>query len=328
MNLIFGFENFNEGQYETIERTLMMKDSIVLLPTGAGKSVTYQLSSFLLPGISLVICPLLSLMKDQIENLKSKGIDRANFIGSTALKEDNVKIQELFTSGEYGLFYVSPERLQIEAFRESLRIIRFLYAIPLVAIDEAHCISEWGHDFRTAYLNIGNNSRKYCGTRNGKTTISALTGTASSVVIKDIKRELEINDFDAIITPNKFDRNEISFSIVSCDSQRKKDFLINILKNHLPTKFGSSYPMFFQTNDRSSSINTGILFCPHTSGDFGVYYLRNYIASSLALPVEFFSGKKPNELKNIANEEWNQMKEDNATKFKNDGISLLVATKA
>jgi len=156
LDYVFRKPVFWEGQADAITRTLEGKDSIILLPTGAGKSIAFQLASLLLPGRTVVIDPIVSLMDDQIDNLESLGIDRCIAITSQISDpEDKTRVLNLFGQGEYLFAYVAPERFQTTDFRKSLRALTVHTPIAVIAIDEAHCISEWGHDFRTAYLNIG-----------------------------------------------------------------------------------------------------------------------------------------------------------------------------
>ena len=163
LEYIFRKPSFWEGQYDGIIRILQNKDALLLLPTGAGKSLVYQLASLLLPGRTVVVDPIISLMEDQIDNLAMMGIDRCIAITSQiGNPQDRTRVLQLFGQGEYIFAFVSPERFQIDEFRESLRTLTVHTPIAMIVIDEAHCVSEWGHDFRTAYLNIGKTSREYC----------------------------------------------------------------------------------------------------------------------------------------------------------------------
>jgi ATP-dependent DNA helicase RecQ len=215
LSYIFRKEAFREGQWEAIERALQGKDSVVLLPTGAGKSIAFQLAAILLPGRCVVVDPLLALIDDQIDNLARAGINRC--VGITRQIQspaERQRVMEVFANGHYIYCYVTPERFQIDDFRRSLRTITATIPISLVAIDEAHCVSEWGHDFRTAYLNLGRIARDHCASDGLIPPIMALTGTASKIVLKDVQRELGIPEFEAVITPKTFDRPELSFTIL------------------------------------------------------------------------------------------------------------------
>lgn len=190
---LFRKESFREGQVEILSKALEKKNPIALLPTGAGKSLTYQIASLLQPGLTIVVDPIKALMKDQDENLKNASIDGTVYINSSlsaAQKKINIK---RYSEGEFLFAFVSPERFVIEDFRNSISAIQnynrnFSYCV----IDEAHCVSEWGHDFRTAYLKLGDNSRKFCFSGHEGENISTLglTGTASFDVLSDVQREV------------------------------------------------------------------------------------------------------------------------------------------
>lgn len=322
---IFRHNKFLEGQLEAITRTLIGKDTIVLLPTGAGKSVAFQLAAMLLPGVTIVIDPIIALIDDQIENLFKAGINRT--IGITSqIKNSNIrsKIINIFSQGEYLFCYVAPERFQTEEFRSALITLKQNTPISLIAIDEAHCVSEWGHDFRTSYLNIGRISREYCKSENQIPPLLALTGTASSSVLKDVQRELQIKDFDAIITPKTFDRKEIHFSVFSVSSNEKYSALKGILKRNLPNKFNISSSSFFQINGKKT--NSGLLFCPHVGGSYGVVENANKISSELGINTKYYGGKRPKNWNN--NLDWNIYKQHTAKDYKNNKFPLLVATKS
>jgi ATP-dependent DNA helicase RecQ len=324
LNLIFRKNKFNEGQFETIARALIGKDSIVLLPTGAGKSIAFQLSALLLPGVSLVIAPILALIDDQIENLLRIGIDRVVGISSQISNaEKKAQVIKTFGMGQYLLCYVSPERLQTEEFRKSITALTASTPISLVAIDEAHCVSEWGHDFRTSYLNIGRTSRAVCSFKNKPPCLVALTGTASSSVLRDVQRELQITEYDAIITPKTFDRKELHFSVYNCKSSEKSVLLESVLRKSLPEKLGYTFSSLFSSNNENTSC--GIVFCPHAKGKFGVLEVSNNIRKTLRVDTRYYSGKSP-----ISREdsEWNNIKRKTASDFKDNKFNTLVATKS
>jgi ATP-dependent DNA helicase RecQ len=215
LKYVFRKDDFWEGQWETIKRTLQGKDSVVLLPTGSGKSIAFQLAALILPGPCIAVDPIIALIDDQIDNLRSVGIDRS--IGITSQmrsSKEREQVLDAFASGNYLFCYVAPERFQSKPFRERLRALTVMSPVSLIAVDEAHCVSVWGHDFRTSYLNLGRVSREYCSFGGTAPPLVALTGTASKIVLKDVQRDLGITDIDAVITPRSFDRPELRFSIL------------------------------------------------------------------------------------------------------------------
>jgi len=327
LKYIFRKEHFWEGQYEAISRTLAGKDSVVLLPTGGGKSMAFQLTSMLLPGVALVIDPIVALIEDQIDNLQRMGIDRA--IGISAQIEDpNIKsmLIRAFGQGEYLFCYVAPERLQTGEFRGSLRSLTLSTPVSLIAIDEAHCVSEWGHDFRPSYLNIGRTTREHCASHNQIPPLLALTGTASHAVLKDVQRELQIQDFDSIITPKTFDRKELTYSVYEAPSDQKQNQLQALLLRTLPDRFGTTAVNFYR--QRGNRTFSGLVFCPFVDGDFGVVKITQELQRS-GIHAKFYSGHSPRipgPWRDTAI--WNQYKHETAKSFKNNKCPLIVATKA
>lgn len=215
---IFHKEKFRKGQLPILNRALKNETVIGLLPTGGGKSLTYQLAALLQPGITIIIDPIRSLMVDQYEGLLNIGIDKCDFINSILTREEKVFVQDkVLPLGKTQFLFCSPERLVIQEFRDALAKTKekgffFSYCV----IDEAHCVSEWGHDFRTPYLNLGENAIAYCKTfDNADIPIFGLTATASFDVLADIERELKIirNDGRAIIRYENTVRDEINYQI-------------------------------------------------------------------------------------------------------------------
>jgi ATP-dependent DNA helicase RecQ len=324
LRYIFRKPNFWEGQYEGITRALQGKDALLLLPTGAGKSLVFQLASLLLPGSTVVIDPIISLMEDQIDNLARIGIDRCIAITSQIENtQDRIRAIQLFGQGEYLFAYVAPERFQTVEFRESLRTLTTHTPIALIVVDEAHCVSEWGHDFRTAYLNIGRTSREYCKSNNYIPPLIALTGTASRAVLKDVQRELQIEDFDAIITPKTFDRKELKFEIIFSNSREKLARLKGYLAQKLPNLFKMSSTTFYQPQGKNTY--SGLIFCPHVNGEFGVENVAGEIKKSLGISVSVYSGKEP---KKWESRDYLMHKKSVMRKYKWNKIPLLVCTKA
>jgi len=218
---VFRKQKFREGQLPILHNALQLKSVIGLLPTGGGKSLTYQLSALLQPGICLVIDPIRSLMKDQVDGLIRNGIDSCLFINSMLQGEEKRNAIQRMEKGEVQFVFISPERLQMQEFRDSLNAMftnktYFSYCV----IDEAHCVSEWGHDFRTAYLQLGENAVKYCKTKNlNYLPLFGLTATASYDVLADVQRELSGNfeerrlKEDAIVRSEYSKRHELQYII-------------------------------------------------------------------------------------------------------------------
>lgn len=324
LKYIFRKENFWEGQIEGISRILSIKDTLLLLPTGAGKSLIYQLSSFLLPGRTIIIDPIIALMEDQIDNLSRIGIGRCVAISSQIeTPQDRSTILNLLAQGEYLFAFVAPERFQTKEFRESLRSLTVNTPISLIVIDEAHCVSEWGHDFRTAYLNIGRTTRSYCRSNNLVPPLVALTGTASRSVLKDIQRELQIDDFEAIITPKTFERKELKFHVIKASTKEKESVLRAFLSQKLPNLLGTSISTLFEC--RGENTKSGLIFCPHVSGDLGVKNVSDLINKELGISTSFYSGKEPYFWNR---DDYQKHKKIVTRSFKRNKIPLLVCTKA
>lgn len=322
LKYIFGFDGFRNNQLEGIVRTINRKDSIILLPTSSGKSLIYQLSAFLIPGTSIIIEPIISLINDQIDGLTRHGIDRA--VGVSSSTKNKEEIQTAISRGAYNIIYISPERLQVESFRIAIEGYSRENQIALCAIDEAHCVSEWGHDFRTSYLNLASTCRNLLKTDEKVPPIIALTGTASPSVLKDMQRDLHMND-GCLIRPESFDRKEIIFDVISTNSSEKSKVLDELLLDKIPLKFDQkSYLEFFLPNNEKT--NSGIVFCPHRDGKFGVETIMRHIRN-LKISTTKYYGEKSEHTK-LSKEEWDLEKTKNANNFKNNKIPLLVATKS
>lgn len=207
----FGLEQFRPGQREVIEQVLQKRDVLCVMPTGGGKSLCYQLPALLLPGLTLVVSPLIALMKDQVDALQERGV-RATLINSTLdPAEQRARLLEI-EAGRYELVYVAPERFRSPRFVEMMAKVR----PALLAVDEAHCISEWGHDFRPDYARIGQARRKL-----GFPPCIALTATATDVVRRDIADQLDLQDPAQFVTG--FDRPNLGYAVV--EARRETDKL-------------------------------------------------------------------------------------------------------
>jgi ATP-dependent DNA helicase RecQ len=184
----FGLSEFRPGQQEVIDSIVSGRDTIAVMPTGAGKSLCYQLPALHLPGTTIVVSPLIALMKDQADKLTELGV-RARAINSTVSAADLQSALEEIAAEQIDFVFVTPERLEDVSFRETLQAI----PIDLFVVDEAHCISEWGHDFRPAFLSLGEALVAV-----GKPPVLALTATASESVITDIIRQLGLRDPEVV----------------------------------------------------------------------------------------------------------------------------------
>lgn len=321
LNHIYRFDNFRPNQIDGIRQTIEGNDSIVLLPTGSGKSVVYQLLSYIMPGTVIVVDPITSLIEDQVDNLIRMGADRV--LGITASTQNKGFLQRAMESGHFNLVFMSPERLQIDEFREALRNLCSWSVIPVCAIDEAHCVSEWGHDFRTSYLNLANTCRNLLKTRHGSPCILALTGTASEAVLRDMERDLGISD-SYVIRPDSFDRKEIEFIVVSAQSNMKNAALERIIEHDLPAKFGMDFDEFYEPNgDKTMS---GIIFCPHVGGKYGIMQILSDM-DSLGIDTKEYSGSRPKNSP-MSDSEWANHKTTVAKQYKDNSFPLLAATKS
>lgn len=327
---IFRKEIFWEGQTQILKRSLSLKPVIGLLPTGAGKSLTYQLSALLQPGITFIVDPLRSLMFDQADNLRDYCIENIQFINSeqSALQRANV-INEM-SNGKYQMVFIAPERFQDNNFRNSLTQLTVSFSVPYLVIDEAHCVSEWGHDFRTSYLNVAKTSKKYCTFQNYSPTVLALTGTASYSVLTDVQREIGIDEEEAKIYPQSFEREELLFDIYNTPSANKIQVLNGLIRNHLPDLFNTGFNYFFEPHDGNTF--SGLIFVPWTNHNFGSR-VRDQLQNNLGIPVGFYSGSipkyfLPNSNTMERNIQWNKEKRRIQNDFKNNIFPVLVSTKA
>lgn len=207
----FGFSRFREGQSEVIESVLEGRDVIVVMPTGGGKSLCYQLPALLFEGVTLVISPLIALMKDQVDALNAREIP-ATFINSSISPDDQMGRLRAAARGEYRMVYVAPERFRNARFIEMLKAEA---TISLFAVDEAHCISQWGHDFRPDYLRLREAVEQL-----GRPQVIALTATATPAVRADIAGQLALREPASFVAG--FDRHNLILRVEACKSERDR----------------------------------------------------------------------------------------------------------
>ena len=223
----FGYDTFREGQEKIVEAILTNRDVLAIMPTGAGKSICYQIPALILPGITLVISPLISLMQDQVKALNDAGIHAA-FINSSLTENQISKALYLAASGRYKIIYVAPERLENYEFLEFARNVE----ISMVTVDESHCISQWGQDFRPSYLKIV----EFIKNLPKRPIVSAFTATATEEVKNDILCTLSLADPEVVITG--FDRKNLYYSVENI--RRKDEFIMEYIEKH-PTESGIIY---------------------------------------------------------------------------------------
>lgn len=215
----FGYDEFRVGQKELISNILAGNDVLGIMPTGAGKSICYQIPSMIFTGVTIVVSPLISLMKDQVDSLNQVGIP-ATYVNSTLSQSEYVQTIENISNNVYKIIYVAPERLNSDVFLNLLQNID----ISMFAIDEAHCVSRWGHDFRPSYTEIANVILNL----KNRPVVCAFTATATEIVKEDIINLLHLNNPYVLTTG--FDRKNLFFGVDSTSD--KKDYIKNYILNH------------------------------------------------------------------------------------------------
>lgn len=284
---VFRKHSFRAGQLKIINRAIQGLDVVGLLPTGGGKSLTYQFTSLLQPTVTIVIDPINSLMRDQYEKLVENGIDTCLCINSDTTKTKEAQAQNLdrLAQGYIKFVFISPERLQIAKFRDGLSSCSSNGVhIGLAVVDEAHCVSEWGHDFRHTYLRLADNLKAHCKPAKGdRLTIMALTATASFDVLTDIRRELQMErEAEQTLPVDQIDRSELTYHvekivpIVSrnwkhmADWERQKELartkypvLKNILQQQLPEmlRLQSHHELYSPLEQSDIYPRAGLIFC-------------------------------------------------------------------
>jgi len=306
---LWNFSGLREGQYEIILRLLQRQNTLGILPTGAGKSLCFQLPAMLLPGITLVVSPLKSLMRDQFTNLSKAGVSGVEFIDSSKTAAEKEEVMFKLRSGQLKLLYLSPERLQIENFQQELAETLRAFPVSLFAIDEAHCISEWGHDFRPSYLRL-----RHFVSHLQQPPICALTATASHNVRQDILTLLGLNTID-LVTPKTLDRKEISLqvNILRGDDDYHQE-IANIISNEIPRILGRRLESIHQKG-------AGVVFAPYaapkgrTTKPMGTEEISQNLQTQ-GLDCQFYHSQMSDNRRISIQDQ-----------FKDNAFSLLVATK-
>ncbi len=229
LNRYFGYDSFRPGQSGIVSAILAGHDVLGVMPTGAGKSICYQIPAAILPGVAIVISPLISLMRDQVDALNDVGLPAA-FINTTQTPDEQDLVFAQALSGQIKLLYVAPERLETERFRNfAVRV-----PISLVAVDEAHCVSQWGQDFRSSYLGIG----EFIAGLPTRPTVAAFTATATERVRRDIVSILGL--YTPSITVTGFDRPNLYFDVISMPRKDKASWVASYIASH-PDESGIVY---------------------------------------------------------------------------------------
>jgi len=365
LQLIFRKHKFKPGQIEILNRSLQCKNVVGLLPTGGGKSLAYQISALLQPGVCLIVDPIKSLMKDQYEGLRRSGIDGAVFINSSIKTAwEREKAADKMCNAEVLFTFISPERMQIRNFRDKLLKMTedFKNYFSYCVVDEAHCVSEWGHDFRTSYLKLGENAMTFCKVNSNEINsvpLIGLTATASFDVLSDVQRELQISE-ESIITSHSLERPELIYKIKTIGNyqfddklsekkikqeigETKQEVLVqlledipfeladinknNIIKGKIKKSILSDFDPYLFYSNKGKVPHSGLVFCPHKTWIFGVESVAEKIRNfNDQIKVGTFVGSHGEFEKDLEKDE--SLSEYYQEEFLKDNINLLVATKA
>ena len=286
----YGYDNFREGQEKIIDAILEKRNVLGIMTTGAGKSVCYQIPALIFEGLTIVISPLISLMKDQVDSLRLIGIE-ASYLNSTLTSDEYNKILFRIKRGKIKLLYISPERLENKFFLNFIKTVK----ISMVVVDEAHCVSQWGENFRRSYLRIAD-FVKYLGGENQIQTL-AFTATATPKIKVDIIEKLNI--VNPFVYVDYFNRDNIYFKVVDNSGLDKdldidsKHFIIDYLRKHK----GKS----------------GIIYCSTRKNVDDIY---NYLVGFNRSVTKYHGGMTKEE------------RDKNQKLFLDDDVEIMVATNA
>jgi ATP-dependent DNA helicase RecQ len=283
---LFGFEYFYPGQEEVVSRVMSGHDTLAILATGAGKSLTYQLPALLLEGTTVVVSPLIALMKDQLDMLRERGITNVVALNSTLSEDQEIRARERIAGGGVRIAYTTPEKLEDRSFLELLQSIK----VPLFVVDEAHCISQWGHDFRPAYLALGGVIKRL-----NRPTVLALTATATPAVRDDILHQLGIEHVKPIV--KGFDRPNLQYEARKADKEADKLKILASLFTGPKTLDG-----------------TGIIY---TATIKNALEVQKFLTDTLNIPAAVYHSKLHKEDRTLVHE-----------CFMNETIRAVVATNA
>lgn len=331
---LFGHDQFREGQREAVSRLLSGGDSLVLLPTGAGKTLIYQMAGLLRPGVTVVVSPLKALIDDQERRLIEQGSDRVvGFHSGRKLeREERRVIQESIGGGEALFVLVAPERFQISEFRNQIANAASHYMVNLAVVDEAHCVSEWGHQFRTSYLRLGRNLRRICASSDDvPPPILALTATASPRVLADVRLELDFdeNDGGLMFRPASFRRPNLHYMVFRATPDQRIN-TVRVVVDRIAEHFGVESSELGLA--QGSGTKSGIVFVPHGSSGLGlgIATFVQEMVEALSLrdstSVAVYSGTQPKEIKAVKNWEFDKVRY--ADEFRRNVRPVMVSTNA
>ncbi|MBM6692344.1 DNA helicase RecQ [Bifidobacterium pullorum subsp. saeculare] len=252
----FGYDSFRPGQEGLVGTIMSGRDVLGVMPTGAGKSVCYQIPAALLPGVTIVVSPLISLMRDQVDGLNDAGLNAA-YINTTQDPDEQGMVLAQAAAGQVKLLYVAPERLETERFRQFAAHV----PIALIAVDEAHCVSQWGQDFRSAYLGIG----EFIASLPQRPTVAAFTATATERVRRDIVTLLGLRD--PVVTVTGFDRPNLYFDVIRMENKHKAAWVAQYIAVH-PQDSGIVYcSTRKETEALAESLNSTVLQLRAAAGE-------------------------------------------------------------
>ncbi len=269
----YGYGSFRSGQGEIVQSIIDHYDTLAVLPTGGGKSVCFQVPGLILPGVTIVISPLISLMKDQVDNLVKKGVS-ATYINSSLGAEELKNRLRLIGEGSYKFLYLAPERLQSTSFLSVVKDVK----ISLIAVDEAHCISQWGHDFRPSYREIN----KFITKLKERPVVAAFTGSATPAVKIDIISQLHLQD--PAVFQQSFQRKNLFFSTHKCSSITEQEFgLFRVLRKNQ----GSTGILYVSTHKQAEYLTT---LARHFGYDCASYHAGMSGEARSKVQEQFLSG--------------------------------------
>jgi ATP-dependent DNA helicase RecQ len=331
---LFGHDGYREGQREAVSRLLSGGDSLVLLPTGAGKTLIYQMAGLLRPGVTVVVSPLKALIDDQERRLAEQGTDRVIGLhsGRKLERHERREIQESIGGGEALFVLVAPERFQIAEFRTHVSNAASDFMVNLAVVDEAHCVSEWGHQFRTSYLRLGRNLRRICaGSDDVSPPLLALTATASPRVLADVRLELDFDEADPglMFRPANFRRPNLHYKVFRTTADQRANTIHGVV-DWVAEHFGVAPADLGLV--RGSDTKSGIVFVPHGSSGLGlgVATFRREMMEALGLThvesVAVYAGTRPKDLAVVEN--WESDKARYAEDFRRNDRPVMVSTNA